>query len=81
MSSVVDMTWMFRDASSFNQDLCDWGTKMNNVGVLGMFESTVCNDPGITPHLSATPISPLCYTCSLWLKKKICSTDVLELVQ
>ena len=73
ISSVMDTQSMFQGASSYNQNLCAWGTQIyepndnttiRNISVSIMFGSSGClyvDDP----VLSATSISgPFCQSCS-----------------
>ena len=50
-------------ASSFNQDLCDWGNTIGSVPYRTyVFTSTSCPNTG-NPNLSASPKGPFCYVC------------------
>jgi len=68
VTSVRDMSNMFKDALSFQQDLCEWGNylDLNYVSVTYMFAGTNCggssfgstDDPGYVG--GGSPVSPLC---------------------
>ena len=68
VSSVTDMTLMFHNASSFNQNLCSWGEHLNPSLVIAddgycgkMFEGTSCPNE-TNPDL--TTKGPLRFVCS-----------------
>ena len=65
VSKVASMDHMFGDASGFNQDLCDWGSKIANTNpnVTGMFTDSGCTQTG-NPSFAQTVISPLCRVCA-----------------
>eukprot|EP00977_Amphora_coffeiformis_P011350 scaffold2737_cov156-Amphora_coffeaeformis.AAC.7 len=55
---------IFRDASSFNQDLCAWGMILygKNVYVKNAFAGTAC--PNMSdPILDVIPPGPFCFNC------------------
>jgi surface protein len=54
---------MFMDASSFNQNLCYWGTQLDSSNdVTNMFDGSGCPDQG-SPDLTLPAVNPLCYAC------------------
>jgi hypothetical protein len=66
VSSVTDISFMFRTAVAFNQNLCSWGQKVpaSDFFFLRMFLDSGCpitDDPD-SSDLSA---GPWCYDCSL----------------
>lgn len=65
VSSVITMYNMFRDASNFNQDLCDWGSKIANTNpdTTLMFKFSGCTNTQ-DPSFAQTVISPLCSVCA-----------------
>jgi hypothetical protein len=58
------MRSMFAEATTFKQNLCDWGPKLTDTGSFtdGMFDSTNCRNMN-DPSLSAIPPGPFCYQC------------------
>jgi len=63
VSSVKNMGYMFAGASSFDQNLCVWGSQMpSNVDVGLMFWGSDCPSQ-IEPSLSSNPPGPFCHFC------------------
>jgi len=67
VSSGTAFQLMF-DRSGFNQNLCNWGASMAAApaatDVENMFRGTPCPST-VEPNPAASPISPLCYLCSI----------------
>jgi Mycoplasma protein of unknown function, DUF285 len=60
VSSLEYATRMFLDASSFNQNLCEWSqTLPENTNVAEMFKDTKCSDTN-DPSPS---VGPFCHVC------------------
>ena len=64
LSSLEDMGELFRDASSFRQNLCSWGSflKDKNIPVKNAFAGTACPNTS-DPILDANPPGPFCFNC------------------
>merc|ERR1712157_508520 len=63
MSKVYDMNHMF-EHSSLNQNLCQWGDKINSdANVEKMFQESDCPSES-DPNLDSTPVGPLCWSCN-----------------
>jgi len=64
VSSVTDVELMFAEASTFNQNLCQWKWTLSpNATVTNMFLDTSCPYDDVDPRLEAIGFIPLCHLC------------------
>jgi surface protein len=66
IDSVTDMTGMFFAAAKFNQNLCDWGPRLDWQSppkVNYMFRLSGCPGTGRDPDPDYLKAGPWCYEC------------------
>ena len=67
VSNVTDMEGMFYDATAYNQNLCDWGTKLQTIAsVDDMFSGSGCDNEA-DPDLTFVPPEPFCADCTVFV--------------
>ena len=66
LSSVTVLDSMFVGATSFNVDLCSWGSKLQTppaTSIINMFFQSGCPQQE-DPDFAATPRGPFCHRCN-----------------
>lgn len=78
VSSVTDINRMLSGATtSFNQNLCAWGSRLKGTSVSSVFYKTDCPSTS-DPDLDLTPPGPFCYACGDF---NCSSTDIVSTKQ
>merc|ERR1719497_211149 len=79
--NVTKFDRMFNGSSSFSQNLCEWGSRVE-VGTLSdkIFHQSGCQS-WIDPNLTSIPPGPFCVDCKIdSFVSKIDNADVVETV-